>query len=195
MQLKEIMEKHYNGFSITPDFYHQWNIGIHLELGNDIYQFDDNNRLNMEMFHTVYKQLSAIVPVLFKKTDDVLVVINSYPHGTNKLAYPNFFKRYVKEQKLKYSLHLHEFQWQFDEEILIVQQMTLFCKVSDLKLEHLLKTLIHEDFHPLPKSSQNLNYINPNVIASKLANEILVETGRTVKSFLYVGKEPVKSKS
>jgi len=195
MQLKEIMEKHYNGFSITPDFYHQWNIGIHLELGNDIYQFDDNNRLNMEMFHTVYKQLSAIVPVLFKKTDDVLVVINSYPHGTNKLAYPNFFKRYVKEQKLKYSLHLHEFQWQFDEENLIVQQMTLFCKVSDLKLEHLLKTLIHEDFHPLPKSSQNLNYINPNVIASKLANEILVETGRTVKSFLYVGKEPVKSKS
>jgi len=195
MQLKEIMEKHYNGFSITPDFYHQWNIGIHLELGNDIYQFDDNNRLNMEMFHTVYKQLSAIVPVLFKKTDDVLVVINSYPHGTNKLAYPNFFKRYVKEQKLKYSLHLHEFQWQFDEENLIVQQMTLFCKVSDLKLEHLLKTLIHEDFHPLPKSSQNLNYINPNVIASKLANEILVESGRTVKSFLYVGKEPVKSKS
>ena len=195
MQLKEIMEKYYNGFSITPDFYHHWNIGIHLELGNDIYQFDDNNRLNMEMFHTVYKQLSAIVPVLFKKTDDVLVVINSYPHGTNKLAYPNFFKRYVKEQKLKYSLHLHEFQWQFDEENLIVQQMTLFCKVSDLKLEHLLKTLIHEDFHPLPKSSQNLNYINPNVIASKLANEILVETGRTVKSFLYVGKEPVKSKS
>lgn len=195
MQLKEIMEKHYNGFSITPDFYHQWNIGIHLELGNDIYQFDDNNRLNMEMFHTVYNQLSAIVPVLFKKTDDVLVVINSYPHGTNKLAYPNFFKRYVKEQKLKYSLHLHEFQWQFDEENLIVQQMTLFCKVSDLKLEHLLKTLIHEDFHPLPKSSQNLNYINPNVIASKLANEILVESGRTVKSFLYVGKEPVKSKS
>lgn len=149
MKLKEIMEKDYNGLSITPDFYHQWNIGIHLELGNDIYQFDDNNRLNMEMFHTVYKQLSAIVPILFKKTDDVLVVVNSYPHGTNKVAYPNFFKRYVKEQKLKYSLHLHEFQWQFNEENLFVQQMTLFCKVSDLKLEHLLKTLIHEDFHPL----------------------------------------------
>jgi len=45
------------------------------------------------------------------------------------------------------------------------------------------------------KSSQNLNYVNPNVIASRLANEILVETGRVVKSFLYVGKEPVKSKS
>lgn len=149
MKLKEIMGKHYDGLSITPGFYHQWNIGIHLELGNDIYQFDDNNRLNMQRFHTIYKQVSAIVPILFKKMDDVLVVVNSYPHETNKVVYPNFFKRYVKKQELKYSLHLHEFQWQFDEDNLFVQQMTLFCKVSDLKLEHLLKTLIHEDFYPL----------------------------------------------
>ena len=81
--------------------------------------------------------------------DDVLVVVNSYPHETNKVVYPNFFKRYVKEQKLKYSLYLHEFQWQFDDDNLFVQQMTLLCKASDLKLENLLKTLIHEDFHSL----------------------------------------------
>lgn len=43
-----------------------------------------------------------------------------------------------------------------------------------------------------PKISQNLNYTNPNIIASKLANEILVGTGRTVKTFTFVGKEPVK---
>jgi len=42
-----------------------------------------------------------------------------------------------------------------------------------------------------PKVSQN--FTNPNVIASKLANEILNATGRTVKDFLFVGKEPVKN--
>lgn len=41
-----------------------------------------------------------------------------------------------------------------------------------------------------PKVSQN--FTNPNVIASKLANEILNATGRTVKKFLFVGKEPIK---
>ncbi|MDI7744194.1 DUF3885 domain-containing protein [Lysinibacillus fusiformis] len=165
MELRGIMDKHYNGLSLTPDFYHQWNMGIHLELGNDIYQFKDNNCLNMDMFHTVYKQvLSDIVPLLFKKTDDVLVVVNSYPDETSKVVYPNFFKRYVKEQKLKYSLHLQEFQWQFDEDNLFVQQIILFCKVSELKLEHLLKTIIHEDFqHLQPRLRKNHCLYAPDV--------------------------------
>lgn len=42
-----------------------------------------------------------------------------------------------------------------------------------------------------PKVSQN--FTNPHVIASKLANGILIETGRTVKSFTFVGKEPVRN--
>lgn len=42
-----------------------------------------------------------------------------------------------------------------------------------------------------PKVSQN--FTNPNLIASKLAIEILVSTGRKVKSFTFVGKEPVKN--
>lgn len=149
MELKEFMKKHYNDLSLTPDFYHQWKVGIHVELGNDIYQMDDNEQINMKRFNTVYKQVSDIVPLIFKKTDDVLVVVNSYPHETNKVVYPNFFKRYVKDQTTKYSLRLHEFQWQFDEDFLFVQQMTFSCKVSDLKIQYLLKALIHEDFYSL----------------------------------------------
>lgn len=41
-----------------------------------------------------------------------------------------------------------------------------------------------------PKVSQN--FTHPNVIANKLANEILNTTGRTVQKFLFVGKEQVK---
>lgn len=149
MELKNFMKKHYNDLALTPDFYQHWSIGIHLELGNNIYQFDENHQINLDLFNKVYKQLSELVPLLFKKTDTVLVVVNTYPQETKKIVYPNFFKRYVKEQKLKYSLHYHEFQWQDDENHVFVQQMSLYCKVTDLKLELLLKTLIHEDFPPL----------------------------------------------
>ncbi|GLC89321.1 hypothetical protein [Lysinibacillus piscis] len=42
-------------------------------------------------------------------------------------------------------------------------------------------------------TKESPNFVDPSVIAQKLANEILNETGRMVTSFLYVGKEPVKN--
>lgn len=144
MQLKKFMEQHYNGLALSPDFYHTWGTGIHVELGND--NSKNYDELNMPKFHIEYKQVSEIVNLLFKKTDDVIVVVNSYPDETKNTVHPNFFQRYVKNQKKKYSLHLQEYMWQFDEDKVLVQQMELYCKVLDLKLELLLKTCIHEDF-------------------------------------------------
>ncbi len=149
MKITKLMEEHYKGLLLTPGIYHSLDLGIHIELGEDIYQINDDGKLNMKRFHTVYRQVAEIFPLLFKKKDDVIVVVNSYPSETNKIVYPNFFQRYVKVQQRKYSLRLHEFIWQFDEDDVIVQQMELFCKVSDLKLEYLLKTLIHVDFGSL----------------------------------------------
>ena len=149
MQITKLMDEHYKGLLLTPRIYHSLDLGIHIELGEDIYQINDDGKLNMKRFHTVYRQVAEIFPLLFKKTDDVIVVVNSYPSETNKIVYPNFFQRYVKVQQRKYSLRMHEFIWQFDEDDVFVQQMELFCKVSDLKLEYLLKTLIHEDFYSL----------------------------------------------
>lgn len=55
----------------------------------------------------------------------------------------------MKNQWKKYELHIEEYMWQFDEDALRIQQMELFCKVADLKLQWLLKTCIHKDFRPL----------------------------------------------
>lgn len=159
MTLKEFMNKYYNGHFLTPGFYHKCELGIHLELGRGLYQFDEKWRLNMEMFRKVYREVREIIPMLFEKSDHILVVVNSYPHDTKKVVYPNFFKRYVKDQKLKYSLKYHEFQWQFDEDLILVQQMILRCKLSDLKLEFLLKALIHQDFHSLQPRLRDKNSI------------------------------------
>lgn len=159
MNLNEFMKKYYTGLSLTPDFYHQWNNGVHLELGNDIYQFNDNHQINMKRFDTVYKEISKIVPVLFNEMDEIFVVVNSYPTDAAKVVYPNFFKRYVKDQKLKYSLNISNFNWEFDEDNIFVQQMSLLCKVSNLKLKLLLKTLIHEDFQSLKPRLKRTNCV------------------------------------
>lgn len=143
MKLKKFMEEHYKGLELSLGFYHKWDVGIHVELGDDD---AINQKLNMPKFHIEYQQISEIIPLLFKKTDDIIVVVNSYPNETKKTVYPNFFQRYVKDQKKKYSLHLQEFNSKFDEDDIFVQQMELYCTVADLKLELLLKTCIHEDF-------------------------------------------------
>ena len=66
MQITKLMDEHYKGLLLTPDIYNSLDLGIHIELGVDIYQLKDDGTLR------------------------------------------------------KYSLRLHEFIWQFDEnEVLI----------------------------------------------------------------------------
>lgn len=162
MQIKDFLKENYNGLMLSLGFYHKWDIGIHVELGDDNHQV--SHILNMPRLHIKYQQVSEIFPLLFKETDDVIVVVNSYPHETIKTVYPNFFQRYVKDQKKKYSLHLHEFNFKFDEDNVFVQQMELFCKVSDLKIELLLKACIHKDFLSLkPKLNRKHSQYAPDV--------------------------------
>ncbi|MDN4492834.1 DUF3885 domain-containing protein [Ureibacillus aquaedulcis] len=172
MDLHDFMMKNYNGLSLTPDLYDKWDNAIHIDLGNDIYQFDNHQKLNMERFHTVYQQVSEITSFLFKTTDDVVVVVNSYPYSTKKGVYPNFFRRFFKNQQSKYSLRLHEFYWKFEGEFLTVQQMSLLCKVSDLRVKNLYQALIHEDFHSLkPRLRSRDSQFAPDVFIVNLNNK------------------------
>lgn len=157
MNITKFMDEYYKGVWLTPDIYHQLDLGIHVELGEDMYQFNDDGKLNMKRFHSVYRHVANIFSLLFKKDDDVLLIVNSYPNDRNKTAYPNFFKRYVKVQQKKYSLRMHEFVWEVDEDEICVQQMELRCKVSELKWEYLLKTSIHEDFDSLKPQLRKKN--------------------------------------
>lgn len=149
MKITKLMDEYYKGLLLTPAIYHSLDLGIHVELGEDIYQFNEDGKLNMKRFHSVYNHVAEIFPLLFKKDDDVILIANSYPSDSNKTVYPNFFQRYVKVQPKRYSLRMHEFIWQFDEEDICIQQMELLCNVSELKLEYLLKSLIHKDFGSL----------------------------------------------
>lgn len=75
----KIMDEYYKGLSLTPDIYHRLDLGIHIALGEGIYQINDDGKINMNRFHTAYKQVAEIFSLLFKKNDEVIVVVNSYP--------------------------------------------------------------------------------------------------------------------
>lgn len=174
MHIQKFMKKYYRALSLTPDFYHHWDTCIHIELGNDYYQMNENNKLNIKKFQMIYRQVSEIIHLLFKQTDEIILVVNTYPKDREKTVYPHFFKRFVKNQRLKYSLHGHEFNWQFDEDVLFVQQMALCCKVSDLKLENLLKTCIHEDFYKLrPRLRKKHSIYAPDVFLVNLTTNCI----------------------
>lgn len=161
MKITKLMNEYYKGLLLTPDLYHSLDLGIHVELGEDMYQTNDDGKLNMKRFYSVYRHVAAVFSLLFKKDDDVILVANSYPNDSNKTVYPNFFQRYVKIQQKKYSLRMHEFSWQFDGDDICVQQMELLCKVSELKLESLLKTLIHKDFGSLKPQLRKKDCLYP----------------------------------
>jgi len=98
MKITKLMNEYYKGLLLTPDLYHSLDLGIHVELGEDMYQTNDDGKLNMKRFYSVYRHVAAVFSLLFKK-DDVILVANSYPNDSNKTVYPNFFQRYVKIQQ------------------------------------------------------------------------------------------------
>ncbi len=149
MRIQQLMKESYNDLALVPNFYYQWNVGIHVELGGEHYQLKENGKLNMMRFETAYRQVFCILPLLFQKTDDIIVVVQSFPNEAEHTTYPNFFQRYIREQNRKYTLLLRSFNWVDEEESIVVQQMELSCKAADIKLELLTKTLIHEDFYSL----------------------------------------------
>ena len=58
MNINEFMNKHFNELQLTPHFYHQWPIAIHLELGQDCYPIEENNQFNRVRLHKIYNQIS-----------------------------------------------------------------------------------------------------------------------------------------
>ena len=78
MNITEYLNKNFPSVKLVPSIYYQWNIGIHFSLGEEIYQFKENGKLNLERFRIVYEQTSTIFHELFEQNDDLFLVTNIY---------------------------------------------------------------------------------------------------------------------
>lgn len=153
MKIADYLSEKFPTVALVPSVYYQWDIGIHFSLGEGIYQFKENDELNLERFSTSYKQILTIFNELFDKNDDLFLVTNNYKskkqRQTTKLK---VYQPNLRDKNNLKKLQLKTFPYPFEEEEkedYEMQQFSLQCKVSDIKLEGLLKASLNEDFPPM----------------------------------------------
>ena len=154
MKINTYLEQNSPTVQLIPSIYHQWDKRTHFSLGEEIYQFTENDQLNLERFNTVYKQVHTIFKALFDKDDDLILVTNIYLEVGQQTQKIKVYAPNLKDQRQLKHLQVKTYPYPFEtdkQELFEMQQFSLCCKVQDLKIEGLLKGAIHEDFPLKPK--------------------------------------------
>lgn len=118
MKLINYLQASFPAVELIPSIYYQWDIGVHFSLGNNIYQFTDDDKLNPERFELVYKQISLIFDELLDENDDLFLVTNVYKHKayekrTKKLR---VYKRFLKRKSLLHKIQVKTSAYPFEIE-------------------------------------------------------------------------------
>ncbi|MFK2826890.1 DUF3885 domain-containing protein [Bacillus sp. B190/17] len=156
MNITKYLKEKFPSVQLVSSIYYQWDIGIHFSLGGEIYQFKENDELNLERFRLVYKQASTIFNELFEQNDDLFLVTNVYKYKTKKQrtrklkVYQPFLK--YKSTLNRIQVRTYPYPFELDEaEECRMQQFSLLCKRKDIRVNELLKAVSNEDFPLKPK--------------------------------------------
>ena len=176
--LDEYMQKTFPGLQLRPSLYFQWETRLHFELGEDIYQFDQNGGLNRLRFKTVYAQATTIFNEIFSREDDMVLVTNVYKMKGSKDKNRPFkvYKRGLKNKELLYQLNVRHRSYLLDEEEedeMYTAQYHLKCRTRDLNSCYLIQAACNEDFPLKPNfcSGKKLNY--PDVFFINLTKNVI----------------------
>src|SRR4051812_47784381 len=103
MELREYLNTTFPGLILKPSLYHQWDIGIHFEFAQGMYQFNDDDTLNLDMFKYVYNQGLSIFNCLFSDQDEIFLVTNVYHRKGEKSRTKRIkvYNRFIKNKNLK----------------------------------------------------------------------------------------------
>ena len=156
-RLNEYLHTYFPGVDLKPSLYNQWPVGLHFELGGDLYQFKEGtDDLNMEMFDRVYRQVQSVFEELFSKEDEVFLVTNMYKHETHhKIQQIKVYARNLRNKDFKYRIKQETVPYVFDEEEDAGEYYTLRyslkCQTKDFNAKRIMQATCHEDFPLKPK--------------------------------------------
>ncbi|MGG1348414.1 DUF3885 domain-containing protein [Bacillus subtilis] len=176
MNLIGYMEERFQNLELIPSIYNQWGIGIHFCLGENIYQFKENEELNLKRFQVEYEQITIIFKELFEQNDDIFLVTNMYKHKKEKCIR----KLKVYQPFLKCKNHLNQIlvkTYPYPFEInkageYEMQQFSLLCKPRDLRVTEILKAASNEDF-PLKPTFGGYSIDYPDVFFVNITKDII----------------------
>ncbi|WP_036132594.1 DUF3885 domain-containing protein [Lysinibacillus sphaericus] len=176
MDLDQYLNNAFPGLTLAPSLYHQWDIGIHFELGTGIYQFKDDGSLNLEMFDCVYNQALSIFNELFSDLDEIFLVTNVYQHRSDEIKKKRIkvYNRFLKNKNLKLHLRQETLPYVFDDEEAddyYTSRFSLKCCKHDFKYPLLIKAACNEDFPLKPKFGPVSNY--PDVFFINITKNVI----------------------
>lgn len=176
MNMDKYLNENFPSVNLVPSIYYQWDIGIHFSLGEEIYQFKENGKLNLERFDTVYKQTLTIFNELFNQDDDLVLVTNIYRQkGQRKTSKMKVYQPNLKDKNKLKQLQAKTYPYPFEvdeSDEYELQQFSLDCKVQDIHLDGLLKAAIHEDFPLKPRfGADSVHY--PDIFFVNITKDII----------------------
>ena len=156
MDLNKYLNTFFPGLVLKPSLYHQWDIGLHFELGGGVYQFKEGTeKLDFERFKQVYRQTHCIFQEIFSEEDVVFLVTNVYKRTTeHRIQRIKVYDRNMKNKYLKYQLKQETLPYLFDEEDAddyYTTRYSLKCRKQDINYQLLIKAACNEDFPLKPK--------------------------------------------
>lgn len=178
MELREYLAEFFPGLILKSSLYHQWDIALHFELGQEIYQFNENDKINLERFEAVYCQALAIFNELFSEQDDIFLVVNVYHRKSVKARTKriNVYHRFIKNKNLKYKIQQTIFPFVFDDEDaeeLYTSQFCLKCSKRDIRYQLLIKAACNEDFRLKPKLGGMNGSYYPDVFFVNISKNLI----------------------
>lgn len=179
MDLQAYLETAFPALVLKPSIYNQWKHGIHFELGQGMYQFNENDELNLKMFDTVYSQTSAIFHDIFDDEDEMFLVANVHLRkGSTKRSRPfRVYKKGVKNKDVLYRLKQVTLPYVFAEEEeadnFYTAQYQLKSRKQDLNYSWLLKAACNEDFPLKPKFRKEKGVYYPDVFFINASKNII----------------------
>ena len=158
------------GLQLKPSLYHQWDKGIHFELGEGVYQLQDgSDKLNLDRFNNAHRQTTAIFNELFSEKDDLFLVTNLYVKNTrkNQLHKTGIYDRYLKNKALRFQLTQETLPHVFDDEEdagdYYTSRLAIRCRKQDIHYKLLIQAACHEDFPLKPKFGGRYGSYYPDV--------------------------------
>jgi hypothetical protein len=180
MELKEYLNINFPGLVLKPSLYYQWDIGIHFELGNEIYQFKSGkDQLNLNRFERVYSQALSIFNDLFSLDDQIILVTNVYQYKAykNRGQRIKVYDRYIKNKDLKFHLKQETLPYMFDEEEeadeYITSRFYLHCRKQDIRYVLLIKAACNEDFPLKPKLDKREGSYYPDLFFVNVTKNLI----------------------
>lgn len=159
MDVTEYLDKNFPGLQLIPSIYKQWPIGIHFLLGEGIYQFDEKGKLHLKRFEKAYQQAWTIFNELFDQEDDLILVTNVYLQKQQQIQKVKVYQPNLRDKNNLNKLNVETHPYPFDrdeKEGYEMQRFSLHCQAKDVRVEHILKAAINEDFPPLkPRFARN----------------------------------------